>query len=290
MLKNLSYQVRKLLNNSFVCYCKVEPSFRGNLSNIKKQKMTNHQVPVYLSYGKSSVAYFSIHEATNLLVFVHGFNGDTLKTWTGFIEQIITDRDFSNSDILFYGYSTFESQAYTHSTVLTKDLNEFLEKYDINYKKIIIIGHSLGAIITRYAVINAYEKKYKWAEKIKIYLFAPAHNGARIQNLIFLGLPSFTKLLGSVILYKYPIIDDLKPGSLCLERLEKKVKSYCGTAFEKNLIAYILEAKNDKIVHNNYFCFDIHSDNSPVKKSHTSICKPKKKYYEIPIIEIKKLL
>lgn len=250
----------------------------------------NHLPPLYLSYGKKSVAYFSNKVSKTLLVFTHGFNGDAIDTWKGFFEIAAKDRAFSNSDFLFYGYATFDMQAYPHSIQFTRNLNDFINSYKKDYESIIIVAHSLGAIISRYGVINAIEKKYDWSKTVKLYFFAPAHTGATIQNLIFLGLPSFTKLLGSLILFKYPIVNDLKPESPCLNDLKSNVQRYQSTKFEKNLKAIILQAQNDKIVHNSIFCYDENSEKSPVKKTHTSICKPIKIKYELPVKEIKNMI
>ncbi|MHA3788365.1 esterase/lipase family protein [Flavobacterium hauense] len=256
-----------------------------------------HYSPKFLREGINSTAFYSIANSKKLIIFVHGFSGVSLNTWNNFSEMIVYNKKFEKSDILFYGYDSFKGQVTDQSS----DLYHFLDKHIpdsyntirksiSSYKKVIIIAHSLGAIVSRYALLKAIDENVDWKNKCKLMLFAPAHNGSRIPNLLMLSLPSFTKILGGLGLYQYPVIDDLTPGSACLKKLEQLVVKL-QKKYKKVLTAHVIEAHGDKVVHNGPFCYDKYSTISPIKnKSHTTVCKPIKYSYEEPIDELINLL
>ncbi len=252
----------------------------------------------FIPEGKNSAAYYSLDTPKNLVVFVHGFRGASVETWNDFANALPVTPGFSQSDILYYGYDSMEGQAFDQAN----DFLAFLDRHSIAksgirphnppaYDKIIICAHSLGSIVARFALLESIKAGCSWRNQCKLVLFAPAHNGARVQNLLMLSLPGFYKVLGGILMYKKPVIDDLRPGSPALTKLESETLRYQGTAEAQLLTAQVLHAHGDKVVHNAPFCYDQFCPGNPVKgRSHVSICKPEMGAYNTPIQIIEALL
>lgn len=254
----------------------------------------SHFPPEFLNEGKNSTAYYSKSDPQNLIVFVHGFSGAAVGTWSDFPSLIPKNNKFNDCDILYYGYRSTQGQAYNQGQDFFNFLGKHATKTSISlrlntfsYRKIIIVAHSLGAVVSRYAMLRAILNNEPWRAKCRLMFFAPAHHGARIQNLVMLALPSFFKIAGGLGLFASPVIDDLKPKSTCLDNLEKGTLQYASTTEAPILKASVLEAYSDKIVHNGQFCYDIYLPSNPVRKiGHKKICKPMNNYYTIPIDEL----
>ncbi len=250
-----------------------------------------HLPPVFLPDGKNSTAYYCAAPPKSLVIFVHGFKGASLTTWNDFPAILSKQNSFANSDLLFYGYESLKAQAFDQAMGFFKFLKKNCNPPDLEertapteYNKIVIVAHSLGAVVCRYALLEAINQDCGWRSKCKLVLFAPAHNGARLQNLVMLGIPGFYKAVGSIVMGFWPVIDDLRPESPVITRLQKETMTYQGTQEEQLLKASVLHAKGDKVVHNLPFCFDKFCEESPVpQKSHTSICKPVNNSYLSPI-------
>lgn len=258
-----------------------------------------HNPPKFLREGKNSTAWYCTTDPESLIVFVHGFKGLAVETWNDFPYFIKNRPAFANSDILFYGYDSLDGQAHDQAMDLLKFLQKystpptsFREQQPTPYKKIILVAHSLGAVVARFALLGAIKQQKPWRNQCKLVLFAPAHNGARVQRLMMLSLPGFYKVIGGLFMFKKPILDDLDPASQALKKLASDTLKYQQTAEEALLTALVMEAYGDKIVHNGLFCFDQYHADSPIKrKSHTDVCKPiQKKQYLLPVHTIESLL
>jgi len=197
--------------------------------------------------------------------------------------------------VLYYGYESLDGQV----TDQGRDLYQFLNHYTTphrpvsfaaidTYEKILVVAHSLGAIVSRLALLEAVDNGDAWRAYCRLLLFAPAHNGARIQNLVLLSLPSMYKILGGLALFMKPVLDDLKPGSAALNALQFRTNACRHTVDETLLRAAVAEARGDKVVHNGQFCFDRYIlPNSIGHQSHISVCKPKLPDYNLPVELIK---
>jgi len=259
----------------------------------------NHTPPIFLSEGKDSTAFYSLKKPDKLVVFVHGFQGTSIGTWNNFSKLTTEDQDFSTTDILYYGYDSLNGQAYDQSLEFLKFLNRYstpdTQKLTLHspgkYKKIIIVAHSLGALVVRYALLDAIKDSYPWRNLCKLVLFAPAHNGARIQNLVMMSLPSFTKVIGGIAMFFKPILHDLSIGSPAIEDIRKQTDYYKNSPEHNLLSALTIHAHGDLVVQNSSYCFDEKHPKSPVRESsHMKVCKPKEDQYTLPFEILKTLI
>ncbi len=241
-----------------------------------------HAPAAYLYEGKNSTAYYCLKDPEALVIFVHGFKGTSLETWDDFSSLLIEHPSFANCDLFFYGYESIKGQAFDQGQELLRFINNnhkpkspFRNRNPKMYSKIVIAAHSLGAIVARFAILGSIEQNYDWRKMCKLVLFAPAHNGARIQSLIMDSLDGFYKVIGGITMFFLPIIDDLKPDSAALHRLRTETEDYRGGPEHMLLNASVLHVFGDRIVHNAPFCFDVFVKESPIRNhSHKSICKP----------------
>ncbi|WP_234843584.1 hypothetical protein [Sinorhizobium meliloti] len=87
--------------------------------------------------------------------------------------------------------------------------------------KVTVIAHSLGAPVSRRALLDAIRNQASWAGKTRLQLFAPAHMGANL-NKVRKELGIASRLIASLTaLTKFGVLslDGLEPGSPFLTQL-----------------------------------------------------------------------
>lgn len=258
-----------------------------------------HTEAVRLDNQKTHEAFLSLLPAKNLLVFIHGFNGKAVLTWNKFPSKLAADASFAETDIIFYGYKSLQRNR--NAGNYASDLLIFL-KQEIDaipapgniariagekkltqrngYEKIILVAHSLGAIVLRKALMNAKADTVPWLEKVQMLLIAPAHLGAKVDKLIFgvLDIILIGKLLANGLSYFYPVLEDLKEKSVLLDDLKDDTRMYLQINqgdFTKAKI--VIHSDPDGIVTNGRF----ESDPQEITvngSSHTEVCKPNENY------------
>ena len=250
-----------------------------------------HTPPIRIRYGKNSTAYLSLSKPHTLVIFVHGFAGEAQGTWDDFPRLIRTQNDFDECDVVFYGYESLKGQANNNALRFYRDLTALLEKHpnrlgyarndveiDFEYENVLIIGHSLGAIIIRRALLCAKTDDKSWLDRCRMVLFAPAHRGARIQNLVMQCMPILGKVAVSLGLLTIPVLDDLKPDSVTITSLLADSNMYLASGTGDFTKAHnVLWAEREIVVHNQPFCQD---ENATLveRKGHTKVCKPSEDY------------
>src|SRR6266849_3242457 len=70
-----------------------------------------HYLPRRVGPAFRSVAFWAIEPRGDLIVFVHGFNGNAVSTWTEFHTLLPHEARCSSSDIVFYGYDGLRAYA-----------------------------------------------------------------------------------------------------------------------------------------------------------------------------------
>jgi len=151
------------------------------------------------------------------------------------------------------------------------------------YDRVTIVAHSLGAIVTRLALIEARESRRTWLPRTDLVLFAPAHRGADIVSLAQQGLTGLTwgmSLFTSAVKYRAQALLDLEPQCQTLQDIESRTQNALTSGNNDGLVARkVLHAESDKVVSPNKFCQD-QGTVVLTGRSHTDVCKPTAAYLQ----------
>ncbi len=126
--------------------------------------------------------------ATNV-VFVHGLNGDIVKTW-GRFPGLLNDDPGLDVNVVSYGYDFFYKPfigANESIHNIAEGLATEIELRCSPEDKLILVGHSLGGLIIRKYLLNQHFKG-KMPNLSKVCFFAVPQNGS--------GLSDIAKLIG----------------------------------------------------------------------------------------------
>jgi hypothetical protein len=250
----------------------------------------NHTLPRHLNAGVKTNAYWSLNPMGHLIVFVHGFGGGAEGTWMQFPRCAIGAPEFVGRDLVFYGYDGLQTEAFLSGVELYRFIEKIADvqlvqdtlppypKRDPNFafNRITVVAHSLGAIVSRLAFLEAYRDGAPWISNSELVLFAPAHLGAKIGPLVSEALSIFKifAVIEAVATGWYQVLRDLKPGSPILQRLENDTRAALSSGRANFVKAKkVIVTRTDRVVDNMRFC----EDPAPVEiagVSHMSICKP----------------
>ena len=264
-----------------------------------------HTPPCPVKLGKESIAFWSLRPIGQLAVFVHGFRGSPTTTWVSFPQELLTGAGFG-VDFLFYGYESLRQGAEESGVQLYDSLfklwqspalivNESLSSYpkrstDFHYSRVTLIAHSLGAAVSRQAMIEHYRALNPWGTDIRLVLFAPAHKGANGAKLIGETLACggiIGSWIGAALELQFQSIRDLKPESQFLKSLVEESRR--AIISPEGLGAYITARKviwveADRVVINQRFLDDPKAERVE-GRTHVSVCKPDAKYSK-PVTEV----
>jgi hypothetical protein len=231
-----------------------------------------------------------------LITFVHGYGGDPISTWADFDRLSRDQPRLQGYDLLFYDYDGLRSElrasvnlfynflAWLFASPIV-EINNSLPKscerpMSFRYNKVILVCHSLGAVVARLALLRATQERKNWVSKIKLVLFAPAHKGARVVELALEVTThfNFLSLFTGGVRFKSPLIDQLKKDSKELTELETGTKSELSGSKNQHLVACkVCIAELEHIVFNDKFCEDPEGD--PIRHStHRTVCKPRRRF------------
>jgi pimeloyl-ACP methyl ester carboxylesterase len=272
-------------------------------------------------YG-GSYAHFSEAkpaDRTTAVVFVHGLLGNPVSTWWRFQKLIDEDensRDFwSHCDLYFYRYDSFghhvpelseQFRGFLQLVFPTPSVNSFelavlpeirevlapgapIEEPTLpgSYTSLLLIGHSLGGVVIRQALVDfattwsIRAEDRPWTEpylKAGVRLFSPAIRGFQPT-----GVKGF--------LYHYaashPIVGAISESLTSLQELKKDsqrlsdLQGYTERIAKESpwmtaLKADLLYASKDIVYPGRYQC-DLPERTEP-DHDHESICKPNSKY------------
>lgn len=250
---------------------------------------------------------FATRPNRKALLFIHGFSGDAVTTWSDF-HQLLPHRPTCTSrDLIFYGYDGLRAEMHASAALFRAFLDRLLAHTpyfltenlppsarradDFGYDEVTIIAHSLGAVIARRALLDATRSDSAWVSKIKLVLFAPAHRGAKVADLALEAASSFPflRFFGIAARFQSPLIDALKPGSLMLEVLLRETETATRDGANAHLVAAkVVIAEYEKIVQNDSFGGDPPPD-TILGTTHTSVCKPRREFLE-PILMLETCL
>ena len=238
-------------------------------------------------------AYFATDPGRKAVVFVHGYGGSAIKTWSDFHLLASAEAPCRRHDLFFYGYDGLRSELVASAGFFRDFLGTLLmngtdlvngslpaqarRPPDFAYDEVVVVAHSLGAVIARWALLSAREAGMTWMPKTKLVFFAPAHMGARVVDLAVqaVGGFSFLGLFAKSAQFQSPLIDQLSDDSKELTRLREKVIAALGEGDCDYLIPRaVIIAEYERIVRNLKFG----SDPEPIPlrgTDHFTVCKPR---------------
>lgn len=224
------------------------------------------------------------------VLFIHGYSGKPVKTWRQFDQLLPGCGTCANRDLFFYGYDGIRADMLASASLFRDFLDRLMTSpatvlnavlpaagqrpADFGYDEIAIVAHSLGAVISRRALVDATRLKLSWASRTRLILFAPAHCGASVADLALetaSGLPLLSFFVNAAR-FTSPLIDQLRPDSDELKALREE--TLAAAPAHPHLVARsVFIAEYEKIVRNEPFALDP----PPVAiagTNHMDICKP----------------
>jgi triacylglycerol esterase/lipase EstA (alpha/beta hydrolase family) len=237
----------------------------------------------------SSYAALARTQVSNLLVFVHGFRGHALQTWQRFDELLPEEPGCADFDYVFYGYDAFGSDLMASAAafrgfleiLLTEPASIWTGMLPIQarrdgrlYDRITLVGHSLGAVVIRCALLDLAGLGAVGLEKLNLIFFAPAHSGAHLSRVLKESISpiSLLNFFAAIVRLRSPLIEQLLPDSQELKHLNQATRDLLATGKYKYLVAKnVFIAKSENVVINVPFCQDPPA--IAIEANHMSVCK-----------------
>jgi pimeloyl-ACP methyl ester carboxylesterase len=245
----------------------------------------NHFSVTSLSDGRTQFIGSRL-PAKSCVLFVHGFNGDALETWKGFDTIALQRKELKETDLIFFGYDGVRSNALASASFLFDLVDDLLGAGRVvqrvkmvapAYERCVIAAHSLGAVVTRWVLLRAYHEKRSWLDRVRYLLFAPAHCGGIVVDSVseLLRANVVTKAISNAAKIKYPLLNELAPGSVILKTLEEQTRAAIDAGCSALRAKRVVIAEYEEVVSNLPFP----GDPFPTAirdASHTTVCKPDK--------------
>jgi pimeloyl-ACP methyl ester carboxylesterase len=270
----------------------------------------NHYAPQKVPCPqRDGTAYWSIKPTGQAIVFVHGFRGHVTNTWQEFPSLLTASQDFAGHDLIFYTYDTINTAAYTSGSFFKQFLDRLFEDpisiwnqslspgavrpKDLRYRSVVIVAHSLGAVVSRLALVSAHRDQKNWLLNTRLVLFAPAHCGSRVHALFMSTITPVPWIVPIAGLANYICVtlEDLTPNSKILTQLledTKQAQKDKSEASKRLLADLVIYGAEDKVIEALRFSND--PDPVPVPgKDHISVCKPSQDY-SLPVHKLLEIL
>jgi tetratricopeptide (TPR) repeat protein len=226
------------------------------------------------------------------LVFVHGLFGDYQETWGKFPDLVLVDSTFYQYDFIYWGYPTrlLPNQSRFLSWVgrwlpgignrlpdiasLASALAADLNNLEIagSYKRIVLIGHSMGGLIIKKMIIKALCDLPEKTELLN-----------RIEHLVFFATPSDGVQLPA-LLSAHPQAKDIQCDGEAINDLRNEwIKRVHGVRIDDALqsgkrfisTTAILGLEDNAVSHSSAASF--YADVKTVQGNHCTICKPNRR-------------
>ncbi len=255
----------------------------------------------------NSLALLAVGAADTAVVFVHGFAGSADGTWERFSQSLRRMKEAASVDAFFVEYPSTTTGVPFCAAQFRMFLFDLLREPALQivngslpdgapkrppgplYGKILLVGHSMGAVVSRQALLELDRNELREEERARISMifFAPAHKGARdVARYVATGfgldrLP-FSSVIGGLLRLRYRSVDDLIKTSDCLQDLNTASKALreqrraAGAQWDY-LRARVFHAHGDRVVYQD--AFDDDQPMEPVMaQNHRSVCKPRAGY------------
>jgi pimeloyl-ACP methyl ester carboxylesterase len=218
--------------------------------------------PVGLERPEGAMALLA-SEPEIAVIFVHGFWGDSRSTWIDF-QNLVDDLDgqsplWSQCDLFFYCYRSRDQIASLAEDFYSFIKNDYqrlhfqavlpsslrlsprLPRSSVEYKHLVLVGHSAGAVIIREVVLQS--AKHAVLEgapstrsagirlemlmpRASLRLFAPAHLGAIVSGKVgfAMSIPVLDQI-SATILRSNPLYQNLRQSSATLTSLRQETEA-----------------------------------------------------------------
>lgn len=253
-----------------------------------------------------SQAVWSKTNPESLLVFVHGFAGDSISTWTRFSQLVYEHPRAGTFDAVFYQYDGVYSSVVASAGLLRDFIGRMLfsapsvinstgygaiRPVTFAYQRAVFVAHSLGAVVLRRALLDLAEQvkndaaKASWMRaNIRNIHYAPADRGARAAEaveFILTQLPySLGRIAGRLTMLQVPAVEELQEGSSTLADLFKDTHDVIeelkkrGEPLNHAIAHDVIFAEKEHITLNRRFSKEDAMFRTLPGASHTSVCKP----------------
>jgi predicted alpha/beta hydrolase family esterase len=129
----------------------------------------------------------STSSKTDVILFVHGLSGSADGTWSKMVELFLRDEIYSKIEVDTYEYPTSKfrlpfSKKMPGIPELAEGLASHIDAYHSGKTNVILVGHSLGGLVLRYYIVNAFKKPK--ANNIRAAaMIATPHTGSDLARL-----------------------------------------------------------------------------------------------------------
>jgi hypothetical protein len=217
---------------------------------------------------KEVTVFVSAVPTRRALMFVHGYGGDPIETWSDFHTLLPACAECSGYDLFFYGYDALYAELIasvglfrdfmnqvgdTPASLLSPVLDPAVQRpMDFTYERIVIAAHSLGAVLARWAIVDALRGGAGWPGRTRSVYYAPAHSGAEVAQLAAEAFRGFGFLAPFIagVRFTSPLVRQLAPDSVELRRLANDAKEAIERGHESVTPRRVLIAQYERIVNN----------------------------------------
>ena len=201
--------------------------------------------------------------------------------------------ELAGDDLMFFGYESVNTRVRFSALALYRFLDELFtqptplftagtapqgpSRSGIRYTRVMIVAHSLGALVARTALVEAWYARSKWRTQVDLVLFAPADTGADVVALAN-SVPGAGRLVRMAAVARFRALLDLEPNSQALRSLAEGARAAIAAGEGAVVRArMVILGDRDTIVSPNRFL-----DDPPARVlaggSHTSVCKPRRSF------------
>ena len=270
--------------------------------------MTDSHEQVSLRHGCYALLSCST-EPVRAVVFVHGWGGSPVSTWSRFQEVVdkATAKDvlawWREADLYFYRYESRRFSIAEHAESFLRFLDQVFpvpsaippaceaRAISVNYSELYLVGHSLGGVVLRESILDRAAKAAAPGRPSKastallkgnLRLFAPTMHGAKPSGWLGLAYHLLREIREfepwvKAAMESQTIIRQLRSDSDKIKRLRTRTEDLARSTSHPALIASVVYGEDEHIVERDKFELD--EIEPPVRgRDHRSICKPDDHY------------
>jgi len=127
----------------------------------------------------------------NVIIFIHGLGGRSIKTWGYFPKLIKSDPQFQEYKVEYFSYPTAllkinPFKVFPKIQELAKGLGTFIRNRTDKKDKVVLIAHSMGGLIARKYLVEEIKNKRGINSK-KLLLYCTPNLGSQLAKLFWLS-------------------------------------------------------------------------------------------------------